>query len=64
MALKLDMSKVYDQVELIFLEKVTKHLGFTDRVIKIIMSCMSSIAYAVLLNGQLMGNIKPSRGLR
>ena len=64
MALKLDMSKVYDQVELIFLEKVTKHLGFADRVIKIIMSCMSSIAYAVLLNGQPIGNIKPSRGLR
>ena len=64
MALKLDMSKVYDQVELIFLEKVTKHLGFADRVIKIIMSCMSSIAYAVLLNDQPMGNIKPSRGLR
>ena len=48
MALKLDMSKAYDRVELIFLEKVMKHLGFANRLIQIIMSCMSSVSYAVL----------------
>ena len=41
-----------------------KHLGFADRLIKIIMSCMFSVSYVVLLNGQPVGNIKPSRGLR
>ena len=64
MALKLDMSKAYDRVELIFLEKVMKHLGFANRLIQIIMSCMSSVSYVVLLNGQPVGNIKPFRGLR
>ena len=48
MALKPDMSKAYDRVECIFLEKVMKHLGFANRLIQIIMSCMSSVSYAVL----------------
>ena len=41
-----------------------RHLGFADNLIKIIMSCMPTISYAVLLNGQPVGNIKPTRGLR
>ena len=57
MALKLDMSKTYDRVEWIFLEKVTRHLGFANSLIKIIMSCMSTVSYAILLNGQPVGNI-------
>ena len=61
MALKLDMSKAYDPVA--FLEKVMQQLGLKERLVKIIVSCVQSISYSVLLNGQPVRNIKPSRGL-
>ena len=64
MALKLDMSKAYDRVEWEFLERIMRHLGLGDRLVKLIMSCISSVSYSMLLNGQPVGFIKPERGLR
>lgn len=64
MALKLDMSKVYDRVEWAFVKKVMYHLGLEGRMVRIIMSCLKSMSYSMLLNGQLVANIKPSRGLQ
>ena len=64
MTLKLDMSKVYDRVEWEFLERIMTHLGLEERMVRLIMSCLRSVSYFVLLNVQLVGNIKPSRGLR
>ena len=40
------------------------HLGLDEKLVRIIMSCLHSVSYSALLNGQPMGNIKPSRGLR
>ena len=64
MALKLYMSKAYYRVEWEFLERAIRHLGLGERMVSLIMSCISSVSYYVLLNGQLVGNIKPSHGLR
>ena len=63
MSLKLNMSKAYDLVEWEFLERLMHHLDIEERMIKIIMSCLQSISYAILLNGQLVGNINPTRGI-
>jgi len=64
MTLKLDMSKTYDWMEWVFLEKIMQHLGLKEKMVSIIMSCLRSVSYSMLLNGQPIGNIKPSWGLQ
>ena len=41
-----------------------QHLGLGEKMRKIIMSCLRSVSYSILLNGQPVGSIKPSKGLR
>ncbi len=41
MALKLDMSKAYDHMEWLFLDKIMRKLGFHPRWVSLIMTCIS-----------------------
>ena len=63
MAVKLEMSKAYNRVELKFLEEVMCRLGFAMRWIQLIMMCVTSVQYAMVVNGELCGIIKPERRL-
>ena len=39
-------------------------MGFNDRWVALIMECIYSVTYSLLINGEPFGNIKPSRGIR
>ena len=52
MAIKLDMSKAYDRVKWFFLEITMRKLGFNERWITLMMICVKTISYSVLVNGE------------
>ena len=64
MAMKLDMSKAYDKMERCFLEQIVLKLGFQESWVALIMKCITTVSYSILVNGEPKGMIKPSRGLR
>ncbi|KAL9664105.1 hypothetical protein QQ045_019502 [Rhodiola kirilowii] len=63
-SMKLDMSKAYDRVEWVFLERMMDAMGFAHEWIKKIMLCVKTVSYKVKVNGSITEEIKPSCGLR
>ncbi|KAM1949581.1 hypothetical protein ACFX15_009620 [Malus domestica] len=63
-SLKLDISKAYDRIEWGFLHRILTKMGFSQTWIKLIMLCVTTVSYSVLVNGCPRGYILPSRGLR
>ena len=64
MAMKLDMSKAYDKVEWACLDKIMEKLGFRPRWRSLMMQCISSVNYAIKINGKPKDHFIPTRGLR
>ena len=63
MAIKLDMSKAYNRVEWVYLEAMMRRLGFHEKWISLIMMCVVTMSYSVLINGEPKGKNTPSKGL-
>lgn len=59
-ALKIDLSKAYDQLEWPFLQWVLEQHNFPPHLIK----CVTTVRYKVLVNGTASTHITPTRGLR
>ena len=64
MAIKLDMSKAYDKVEWVYLERLMERMDFCSRWITLMMSCVRMVSYSIMVNGEPIGMIHPSRGIR
>ena len=64
MALKLDISKAYDRLEWSFVECLLKKMGFHSKWVDLMMECITTISYSILINGEPSHTIHPSRGLR
>ena len=47
-----------------FIEKVMERMGFHEKLISMIMQCISTVSYSILINGVAYGCIKPTRGIR
>jgi len=41
-----------------------RKMGFNENWINLVMKCISSVSYSVLINGTSYGNTVPTRGLR
>lgn len=64
MAVKTEMSKVYDRLEWSFISEVLQRLGFHATWTNWIMQCISSVTYSYLINDSAYGEVKPYRGIR
>lgn len=64
MTVKLDISKAYNKLEWIFLEAIMRRLGFDEEWISKVMTCVTMVTFAVLVNSQPGQKIIPIRGLR
>lgn len=64
MALKFDMAKTYDRLEWPFAQGVLTSMGFQSKMVDLIMRCISTVSYQILINGNPSKSLFPERGLR
>ena len=62
--IKLGMSKAYDRVEWMFLEKMMTKLGFSEQWVERVMKCVTTVRYRIKVNEEYSDSIVPHRGLR
>lgn len=62
-SLKLDMSKAYNRVECNLVQAIIFHMSFCEKWVALIMHCIRTVCYSIIVNGTPKGYITPTRGL-
>lgn len=64
MAIKLDLAKAYDRIEWGVLIHILSKFRFSSQFTDLILECISTPKFSVLLNSSPFGYFSPKRGLR
>lgn len=64
MAIKIDLSKVYNRIEWEVLDTMHINYNFDVKVRRLIKECMSTARFSILLNGSPWGYFTAGRGVR
>ncbi|XP_074313317.1 uncharacterized protein LOC141648506 [Silene latifolia] len=62
--IKVDLKKAYDSVNWLFLKHMLEALCFPDHFKHLIMECVSTASYSLVLNGETFGHFHGKKGLR
>ncbi|XP_062093379.1 uncharacterized protein LOC133799371 [Humulus lupulus] len=62
--IKIDISKAYDTVDWNFIEDLLNALNFPSRFVQLVMICIKSTSYSLLMNGRIQGGFHGAKGLR
>ncbi|XP_075655084.1 uncharacterized protein LOC142625285 [Castanea sativa] len=64
MAIKIDLEKAYDKIEWAFIREILFQFNFSENIIDLIMSCVSSVSTSLLFNRSCLESFYPSRAIR
>ena len=62
--MKINLQKAYDTVDWDFLKEMMQALRFPNSFTSLVMECVTTPMFSLMLNGQMEGFFKSSRGLR
>lgn len=64
MAVKIDLAKAYDKVEWSILRSIMQLHGIPAKFINLVMTCISTASFSMMINGSPYGMFPSTRGLR
>ncbi|XP_028092237.1 uncharacterized protein LOC114292475 [Camellia sinensis] len=64
MIFKVDLEKAYDNISWNFLRQTLLEFHFDEKLVTMIMNCVTSVSTAILWNGEPLDEFKPAKGLR